>query len=80
MSVSDCSFLRRTQRASQKKPTNNANADVHKNLTPQHVDVDRSQWVAVAPSLLDGLPYCKEPEADCEACCYCSKLVVRDGC
>jgi hypothetical protein len=76
----ESSFLRGTQHSSQEQPSDHSNAHVDEDLTPQHVDVDRPQRVAVPPRLLDGLPYCKKPEPDCEARCRRSKLEVFDCC
>ncbi len=57
-SIRDQGVLRGAQRSSQEEPANNSNAHVHNNLTPQHVDVDGSQRIAVPSRLLYGLPDC----------------------
>ena len=68
-----------SQLAVEKQPSDDADKKVGQNLTPDHVDIGRSQWTVITPRLFDSLPYRQESEPEREAGSNSSDLEILEG-
>lgn len=68
-----------TELTIKKEPSNKAETEVCKNLSPNHVNILTLPWPSVSHSMLDCLPDCQKPKAECEPGSHRGYLDIRRG-
>lgn len=69
--------LRRANLSVEEQPSDYGDGEVGSNLAPEHINVYAAEGVTITPGLLDGFPYCQEPEAEREPGGHRRQLDIR---